>query len=227
MTIEEYIIATARTEPPASHPDRLMHAAAGMLTELEDLARAGSRADIIDKIGNVAWHAAIIVRLTDATSFDTLPGHDEGTLQTRSHWVTLVAQIADQARKFKFYGKVPDWAIVGVCVKQIVATLKIRALDAKTNFVTALGANIAKWETKTGVLTGEESGATPAERALADAAAPVAPTPSINLPTAPSTATAGINKPPTPAKVATVNVTAKPSDLRIGARATPIGKPKL
>jgi NTP pyrophosphatase (non-canonical NTP hydrolase) len=119
----EYIKLAARTESNGttlSGADRLCHAALGLLTEIVEFQRAKTRENRLEELGDTLWYLALIARVLGHDSFEPFR-RSAGDLY--SEITEPVADIADVAKRWKFYGSEPDVEKLTVAVSVIIGSV--------------------------------------------------------------------------------------------------------
>lgn len=104
MTHEQYLIESARTCVPAEPADNFVHGALGLTSEFGELIVALNANDVVnidEEHGDMLWYEALIER--------TVPRTTACGLYVSNQVVPiLLAELSNYAKRWKFYGKVPD-----------------------------------------------------------------------------------------------------------------------
>lgn len=141
----EYIALAARTEAAEKFttPDRFLHGAIGIFTELVEFREAKTRENKIEEIGDLLWYIALIMRVGGQTSFHILVR----TVDENVSVLSATAVIADAAKRWKYYSAEPDdkvWDNVYDALAIILSAINGYAMQLNVTTEMIMASNIYK-----------------------------------------------------------------------------------
>ena len=152
MKLNEYLKQSARTEPPESPTytgaDRLIHAVLGIITEMDESNNSVGHENKVEEIGDIMWYWAIIPRMQDVSDIETLLAPSRTARTITGNMSHNVAIIADIAKAWKFYGKLPDWETVNASWANIYRYIDRALTNSAINMADVLDVNVRKLRTR-------------------------------------------------------------------------------